>query len=293
MDGAVSRLLAPLAVALLGAAAIAADAALTRRLWDSAYVGGWLLFFFVLLLSAYDLRKRIHAVPLAAMTGWHRVHLHIGTLAGVVFVVHAGLRPPPGWLAGALWLASALVVASGLTGMALAHLVPDRLNHPPGTAVLHARWSSGERRRRGERVLPERIPSHMRRLAAEAAALVTAALEAGAGPDVAELYEKRLHPFFATPHRLLGHLLRRRDATEALIAEIRDCARYLAPPERDTLGRIADLVHVKDSLDYQLAHHRLMNGWRWLHGPLGWLVLLLAAAHGVLAHGFATRGPWP
>jgi hypothetical protein len=72
-----------------------------------------------------------------------------------------------------------------------------------------------------------------------------------------------------------------------LLGEVTGLERYATDDEKVALNALAELVELKDELDYQYAHQGILKTWLFLHIPLTYVLLILASVHGYLAHAFA------
>jgi hypothetical protein len=239
----------------------------TLAYWD--HLTGWGLLGVMLVLAAYNGRKKLPFLPLGTSEGWLQFHLYAGLFTGTLFLVHVDFRRPTGWFEGVLTVLYAVVMVSGLVGLAMTRVFPRRLTT------------------RGGEVLFERIPALRHALAARAEALVLESIPAGGGSVLAELYERRLRAFLAAPRHWWAHLLDSRRPLQQLLAELEETRRYLDEAGRATLAQLERLVREKDGLDYHRALQGALKWWLFVHVPFTWSLLLFTAAHVVIIHAFS------
>lgn len=258
-----------IAAIVVAPVALALDLALRDlELRPRAYVsGGWLLAV-VLGLALFGARKKLPVLPLGSARAWLRVHVFGGLAAIALFGLHVGWRVPDGGLEGALAALFVAVAASGVVGLALSRLLPLRLAT------------------RGESLLFERIPAAREALRREIGDLVVGSVEAGGANPLADFHEHRLVRFMAGPRNLLAHWMDLERPRRRLLAELDALERYASPREREVLDQIAARVQRKDDLDFQHAQQVLLKYWLFVHVPLTWALLVVAAAHVLLALGF-------
>ncbi len=72
-----------------------------------------------------------------------------------------------------------------------------------------------------------------------------------------------------------------------MLDDIDDMERYLNPKEREYSERLRALVRKKHELDYHYALQATLKGWLFVHIPLTYGLLILAAIHTVLVHAFS------
>ena len=158
---------------------LAGDWVARGTLVQTAYISGWTMFAIMLLLAAYNLRKKLSAIPVFTSAMWLQVHVYMGVLSIVVFLVHIRYAVPNGGLEILLAVIYIGVAGSGLIGLVLTRTLPPRLNT------------------RGEDVIHERIGAVRTQLRQRAEALALESVSAGNVTAISQLYQHRLLRFFA------------------------------------------------------------------------------------------------
>ena len=239
----------------------------SRALPDYAFLTGWVLFVAMLVLTFFNVRKKLAFLSLGRAETWLQIHIYLGLFTVVLFLIHLDFRLPRGWFEITLALLFALVSASGVVGMFFVRTMPRRLAM------------------RGGEVIFEKIPALRHAFKTEAENL---ALGADAkSPAIAEYYAKRLAPFFAAPMDFWMHLVESRRTVNTLTAEIDDLRRFAGEAERATLEKLAALVRRKDGLDYHRALQLALKLWLFVHIPLTYGLLIFTALHIFLVFGFS------
>lgn len=238
---------------------------------DPSFLTGWLLVGLFGVLAAYNLRKKLPMLPLLRSATWLQVHVYLGLLACVVFLLHAGVRLPNGALETTLWTVVVVLLGTGILGIALSRLAPPTLAA------------------RGERMIYERIPAFRAQLAQEVEDLVARAVENEGSASLAHYHARRLKPYFARPRHILRHLVGSARPVRQICRELRALERYIAEDDQPTLNAIEDRVLAKDNLDYQYVWQSLLKGWLFVHIPLTYVAILLSAVHIVLVYAFAAE----
>jgi hypothetical protein len=252
----------------MGLAALGVVEVLEMNQRDTALYSGWVLFTLVVVLTLYNARKRLTMLPIGRAAHWLQVHLYVGWLSLLMFMIHLDWSIPNGVLETALAVTYVLVAFTGVFGIFISRLVPRQLT------------------RGGEEILLERVPAFVARLRSEAEALViTAARETGSS-SLSDHYADNLAAFFSGPgfHHL--NFLTPFHVRFSLETDLDELSRYLAPKERDYLWRLRTLVTKKDEVDHQHALQWIMRAWLLVHVPATYAMLLLAILHLVLAHAF-------
>src|SRR5687767_381390 len=163
-----------LLLAIASAAAIALHRHFSNALPNYAFLTGWVLLAVMLLLAAYNGRKKLPFLPLGSSEAWLQVHVYAGFFTVTLFLIHLNFRMPTGWFEGILAWLYLLVTGSGIVGLFISRVLPRRLAT------------------RGGEVIYEKIPAlrHAVRQEAEALAL------AGGPQVIADFYVENLHEFF-------------------------------------------------------------------------------------------------
>lgn len=239
-----------------------------QNLVKSTFTTGYILLGSFLLLTAFNMRKRIPSLAqLGSASFWMQVHIYVGLATFVLFGLHVGWKVPNGGFELLLTSLYLIVALSGVYGLYVTRTIPKKL-----TAL-------------NDEVIYERIPNFRASLAAEAQALI---LEACQHSDVlARFYRNRLAEYFERP-RSLAYLanptgrLRRQ-----LMSEIDDLDRYLSNDQRSLSRKLSQMVKKKDDLDYHAAQQGRLKIWLFAHIGFTYSLLLVSILHGVMAHAFA------
>lgn len=264
-----SRTLGNSAITVVLAAAIASvDWLYDLSLRDSSFLSGWLLIVGIGLLAVYNSRKKLPFLPLLSAAIWLQFHIYLGWLVIVLFLLHTSFRQPNGPMEIALWLLFVAVAGSGLLGLALSRIVPNRLG------------------RYGETIIFERIPIFRAQLAQEIEDLAMRSITDTSSNSIAQYYRTHLQPFFRGPRNFLAHLTGSGEAVQRMAREIKSQRRYLNPEGREILDEIEWRVVAKNNLDRQFALQWLLKGWLFVHIPLTYSLILVAVVHAVLVYAF-------
>jgi hypothetical protein len=254
---------------LVGAGLVWYERVYDLSLRDASFLTGWLLVGGGGFLALYNSRKKLPFLPLLSSAAWLQLHIYIGLLTVLVFLLHSSFRLPSGGLEIALWCLFVVVAGSGLIGIVISRTLPRRiLDH-------------------GERVTFERIPWFRTMLAGEVHELAMRSVTESASNTIAGYYANRLFDFFSGPRDLLAHLAGSRGPLNRKLGELRSLRRYLNDGERGLVDEIEARVVLKDNLDHQYALQLLLKGWLFVHIPATYALILVVAVHAVLAYAFA------
>jgi len=249
-----------------GAAALLAHETLRRQLPDYAYLTGWGLFGFMLLLTLFNARKKLPFLPLGRAETWLQIHIYGGFFTVILFLIHLDFRPPRGGFEITLAALFGVVTVSGIAGLILSRVLPRRLQT------------------RGGEVLYEKIPMirHGVKMQAE-----TLALGAASSPAIADFYVRRLADFFDGPQNFWRHLAESRRPVNQRLLALNDLRRHLSEAEGVTLEKLAQLVREKDGLDYHRALQGSLKLWLFVHLPFTYALMLFTLFHIVLVFAFS------
>lgn len=258
-----------LLLALLAASAavvmtVVADASLLHV----SYLSGWMLLAAVLFLTLFSVRKRLSFLPLWTAASWLQVHVWVGLLTIVLFLLHIQFRIPNGPLEVALAVVFSVIALSGVAGIILSRGIARRLT------------------RRGEEVIYERIPEYRRDLRDEADVLVRRSVDETGSSTIADFYTARLRHLFSGSRDYLQHLFELNLSRYALVTEFMSVGRYLNDREQAILDELRELVIRNDELNYHRALHLTLKAWLFIHVPLTYSMLILIAVHVLLVYVF-------
>lgn len=236
-----------------------------------AYPSGWVLFAIMILLTAFNARKKLPFLSLFSARGWLDLHVYAGFFSVVAFLFHLRFQWPTGWFEVVLAALFVIVAASGVVGLILSRDFPRRL-----TA-------------RGDEVLYEHIPLVRRQLREAAESLALGSVTAARSSTVADFYAAELHSYFAGHRHFLQHCLALEAPLTRLRSRMNEQDRYLNDAERKLMSQLRDLVTRKNGLDYQYSLQTALRMWLFFHIPFTYSLLLWSLAHVLLAYGFAAN----
>lgn len=240
---------------------------LTAAHYHEAYVSGWSLFAIVCGLALLGVRKKLSFLPVGSASTWVQVHIYVGVLSGVLYLIHTSGRIPsgiPDILVAAAYVATCV---SGLIGLVLSRSIPRLL--------------AG----RGTEILFERIPEHIRKLRLEIESLVTTEDDVPQ-PILGDLYVEELQQYFRGPRNAMAHMLQLSGPREKLLHQAEERRRFLSSDESETLDQIIKIIVIKDSLDYHFAHQGALKLWLFIHIPATTMLLIFSLLHIFLVHAF-------
>lgn len=260
------RLTFTLAIVVLFALAAVQARIIDLKTHDPAVISGYYLIGLIVLLGAFNLRKKLAMVPLGSAATWLRLHVAGGVLALVLFWLHTGTIWPSGLYEQLLALAFYLVSLSGIVGFILQRIYPRRLTET------------------GVEVIYERIPAEIAAIRDRAEAIVLACTDETGSDTVARHYLETFHWFFRRPRNFLSHAFGGQRGRHWIRTQLANLERYLNEGEQAHLDKLGKLAYDKNRVDLHYAAQSVMKRWLLIHLPLSVLMLALAVWHFALVH---------
>jgi hypothetical protein len=241
-------------------------------------------FAFMIFAGLLAPRKKFPIWRVGKAQTWMRGHLWLGALSLPLILFHGGFRFG-GPLTTTIMILLIIVVGSGLFGAILQHYMPTVMTVE---APLETVFEQIDRRRgqlleeADQFIAVASAPEGPVASAAARAAVATEETGVATEVDVAPLssfYSREMRPFLQHP-AARGHNL----ADPAKALAMFDALRTLLPVElRETVKDLEEICDEQRQLNKQARLHHVMHDWLLLHIPLSLALLLLGAAHAVMA----------
>ncbi|MCP4846373.1 MAG: hypothetical protein GY899_00300 [Verrucomicrobiaceae bacterium] len=243
---------------------------LYHSLHPDANYTGLALFGVILFLALFNARKKIPFLPVWKASVWMQLHIYIGFLSVVLFLVHIRFRMPNGVFEGVLAAVFTIVSLSGVIGILLSRSIPRLLTNS------------------GESLVYERIPALRTLLMSQAEDIVVAAEKEVESSSLTDFYIENLRPYFKK-RQSIWRMLSGRSGMRDLVSRLENLQHYLDTRELPALEQLNGLVEQKHNLDFQYSGQRVLKLWLFVHIPFTYSLLVFAIAHGVLALNFTGR----
>ncbi|MFQ5945784.1 MAG: hypothetical protein ACE5MG_03280 [Candidatus Methylomirabilales bacterium] len=259
----------------------------TGSSWPGLIYGivGFALMVYAGLLGA---RRAVPTWRLGRATTWMKGHIWLGLLSVPLILFHSGFQLG-GALTIVLMLLFGLVVLSGLFGVVVQQFLPRMMmtRVPMETIYEQIPHIVDQLRKEAEELVmavsgplenpaPSLLQAGQIQAASEALDIPSAPLE-GSIP-LKEFYRDHIQPFLRESGRE-GAL-----ATPARATVLFQEMRTLLPPSlHKTLRELEAICEERRQLTLQTRLHYWLHGWLLVHVPLSMALLLLSAAHAVIA----------
>jgi hypothetical protein len=239
-----------------------------RRLGHGAVITGYTLILIMLALGAFNLRKRLPALPLGTARAWMIAHAAMGAVALPLYLQHAGVWPS-GRYEQLIAVAFYVTAGSGILGYFLEWLLPRRLTDLGGEVVF------------------ERIPAEIAALRERTETLIVEAMQEAGSSTLGRYYSESLDWYFWRPRFLVSHLVGANRSTRWIRGHISALRRYLNERERQALDRVEVLAMRKSQLDAHFVLQGTLKLWLFIHVPAAVLLLALALWHLMVVNVYA------
>lgn len=236
---------------------------------NHAYISGWFLFALMLILTFFNLRKKVPFLRMGKASFWLKMHICLGIFSGALFFVHMGWTWPSGIFRQIFAWCFLIVFVSGLVGWWMSRTFPKRLTLA------------------GYETPFERMADARNNLRQKAEALVLTTKE-NQTPSLASLkYADQLGTFFTKHCNFFAHLRASRSPQAAHASQFDEMDRYIGSDDRENFEKLRELVAEKHMLDYQHSLQLALRLWLFVHIPLSYSLLIFSILHIILVHSFS------
>ena len=250
---------------------------------------GILAYLLMLFAGALGARKQAPAMRLGRLQHWMRGHLWLGLLTVPLVLFHSGFSWGAGGLTTLLMVLTALVIASGVVGAGLQHVLPRVMTREVPMETIYEQIESIREQLKKE--AQDIVAAAGKELAKAPPAAAVAQAGAAAGTIVTmvptvpalEVFEefttKEVMPFLEDPKRSASGWQRRGPAQRAF-----GHVRTLLPPAlHPWLEDLENICEEERQLLRQERLHAWLHAWLLVHVPLSYGLLVLVAVHAVMA----------
>lgn len=249
-------------------------------------IGGAIIIFEFLLW----LRRKVRVWHVGAAQTWLRAHIWLGLLCVPLLILHSGLRFG-GTLTTAVMALFILVVASGIWGLLLQNVLPRLMIEaaPVDTAFAPMESLVDDLATIGDQVVTATSGVKAEAAVIHSAATIVAVgkmprvhLPAAAIPEaegLAVFYREHVAPFLRGANVSASPLASASSAASAF----RALKAQLPPAAHEAVDVLESLCQQRRRWNGEARVHFWLHNWLWVHYPLSVALLVLMAAHIVVA----------
>ena len=254
-------------------------------------------YAFMLFAGLIGLRKKYPIWQVGRATTWMRGHLWLGLLSFPLILFHAAFSFGAGTLTRTLMVLFTIVVLSGIFGAILQHFLPRLMTERVSLETIYEQIDSvrGQLLEEAEKLVADLrsalegdlsfADEKQRATAASAGTIGGLTFASGLGANdftsqlVADFWDKQLRPFLLHTGSHQSVLADKAQAS-GMFGQLRvQIPRSFWPK----LADLESLCDEKRGLDRQHRMHHVLHGWLFVHIPISYALLLLAAVHAVFA----------
>jgi hypothetical protein len=257
---------------------------------------GSIAFAFMLFAGLLGARKKVPIWRVGRAQTWMRGHLWLGFISFPLIFFHSGFRFGVGLTRGLMWL-FVVVFVSGIVGAVLQHFMPRLTTQRIPLETIYEQIGRVRSQLVAEaQTLVEEASSALagsvshateQQRAASASAGTIGGLTVASGLDVDEGASVELQDFFRREMQpyvarggARGMALADRQRAQGMFQQLR----LLLPPNlHPSVDDLENICEEKRELDQQTLYHRILHAWLLVHIPASYALLLLGAAHAVMA----------
>jgi hypothetical protein len=241
-------------------------------------------------------RKKVPIWRVGRAQAWMRGHLWLGFISFPLIFFHSGFRFGVGLTRALMWL-FVVVFVSGIVGAILQHFMPrlttqripletiyEQIGRVRSLLVAEAQTLVAE----ASSALAGNVSQATEEQRAASASAGTIGgltvasglqVDEGASDQLQEFFRREMQPYIAHSGSM-GMALADRNRSQSMFQQLR----LLLPPNlHPSVDDLENICEEKRELDQQTQYHRILHAWLLVHIPASYALLLLGAAHAVMA----------
>ncbi|MGA2234585.1 MAG: hypothetical protein ABSG23_03870 [Terriglobales bacterium] len=251
---------------------------------------------FMLFAGLLGARKKVPIWRVGRAQAWMRGHLWLGFISFPLIFFHSGFRFGVGLTRALMWL-FVVVFVSGIVGAILQHFMPrlttqripletiyEQIGRVRSLLVAEAQTLVAE----ASSALAGNVSQATEEQRAASASAGTIGgltvasglqVDEGASDQLQEFFRREMQPYIAHSGSM-GMALADRNRSQSMFQQLR----LLLPPNlHPSVDDLENICEEKRELDQQTQYHRILHAWLLVHIPASYALLLLGAAHAVMA----------
>lgn len=248
------------------------DFQMRQSLLVSEFFTGWLMFFIIMMLLLFNLRKKISFLPLGSAYKWMQFHVYGGLLLFTISFIHIDFSFPDGGFETLLSILFLTVAVSGMYGTYISRHLPSKMMLQP------------------DYVIYERLPGIRERIREEVELRVNTSIDEMKSVAIAEFYSQHLYSYLSQSQDFWKHIFASEHVYSQWKNRFNALRMYLNESEKVQLDELEELTRRKTDLDNQYTYRSLLKYWLFFHIPFSYILFVVVIIHLLLVHGFSESG---
>jgi hypothetical protein len=239
---------------------------------------------FMIFAGLLAARKKVPVWRVGRAQAWMRGHLWLGLLSLPMIFFHSGFKFG-GSLTSVLMILLLIVVASGIFGAALQHLMPAMVTERIPMETIYEQIGHVRDQLVAEAdEMVDAICGPANLDLAAVAAIQPVGVMPGAVPSAGVLplrkfYNREMRPFLRN-EKTRSRVLANETTANAVFEGLK---KLLPSSDHETIDSLEQICEEERQLRRQVRFHHWLHGWLMLHVPLSLALLLLGCAHAIMA----------
>jgi len=240
---------------------------------------------FMIFAGLLAARKKVPVWRVGRAKAWMRGHLWLGLLSLPMILFHSGFKFG-GTLTSTLMVLLLVVVASGIFGAVLQHLMPAMVTEriPMETIFEQIDHVRAQLIAEADGMVDAICGPPDLDIAAVAAVMPVGAAATGVATSAGVLplrrfYNREMRPFLRNEKSRSRVLINETQAS----AIFEGLKKLLPSEDHETIDSLEQICEEERQLRRQVRFHHWLHGWLLLHVPLSLALLLLGCAHAIMA----------
>ena len=245
-------------------------------------------FAFMIFAGLLSLREKFPILRIGRTSTWMRGHLWIGLISYPIILFHSGFSFGQGRLTWWMMLVFTIVIVSGIAGAVLQHSMPRMMTRqvPYETIYDEIPRVRAQLLDEADVKVAEITGITMSESAMSASAnqnggvvVTLVQMEDQVRSELTRFYSNEMRPYLEEAGAK-GSRLANRSSSAAMFVSLRKLLPELVQP---VIADLEGICEEKRELDHQVLLHRILHGWLLVHVPLSFALLLMGAAHALIA----------
>lgn len=223
---------------------------------------GEVLLGLCLVLTFFNVRKKLTFIPMLKASTWTQIHIYLGFFTLLLFLVHLRFQLPTGRFEIILTIIFTIVGLSGVVGLLLTRILPAKMTDS------------------GENLTFVKIPSYREKAINEVEELIITIEKNFKESHISDFYVNYGEPFMSYRPKFLSGIFRSKHLYGVAKFHLDQIVPLIEKKENASLVKdLQEWLDAKRNIDYQECAQKYLKGWLFIHIPFTYSLLLFIAAH--------------